>query len=251
MSQPSTLSAEAPEQHPLSISIILHLLPGILTGIAFFLLGPLFHNLNLPSFVALSVANLTVLVPSMFVILYYLGYRRNKRFSLDGVVLYRERVSWKQYLLFVPLVFLVSGLLIVFLSPISNFFAERFFSWWSDIYKLSPDLSQFSKSTLVFSCLILFLAGVLAAPIAEEMYFRGYLLPKLSRFGLWAIPMNSLLFALFHIWTPWMFVARTIGLIPLIYVTQKKQNIYIGMIAHVLADTVDLLPGVMFILKFA
>jgi len=249
MSQPSTFFTETTEQHSLSVSIIPHLLPGILTGTTFLLLGPLVRDLNLPSFVALSVANLTVLVPSIFGILYYLGYKRNGRLSLDGVVLYREKADWKQYLLFVPLVFLASGLLIVFLNPISHFLGERLFHWWSDVYNLSPDLSRFSKSTLVFSYALLFLVGVLAAPIAEEIYFRGYLLPRLSRYGLWAIPINSLLFALFHVWTPWMFVARTIGLIPLIYVTQKKQNIHIGMIAHILADTVDLIPGVIFILR--
>ena len=44
-----------------------------------------------------------------------------------------------------------------------------------------------------------------------------------------------------------MFVARAVGLIPLIWVTQRKRNIYIGMIAHVLVNTVDLLMGVMVI----
>jgi len=45
-------------------------------------------------------------------------------------------------------------------------------------------------------------------------------------------------------------VARAIGLLPLIYVAQKKKNIYIGMIAHILANTLDVVAGVMFILKF-
>jgi hypothetical protein len=87
------------------------------------------------------------------------------------------------------------------------------------------------------------------APILEEMYFRGFLLPRLSRFGLWAVPLHSLLFALFHVWTPWMVVARAVGLLPLIYVAQKKRNIYIGMIAHMLGNFLDVVAGVAFIVR--
>jgi uncharacterized protein len=249
MTQQNSRPAESSEQHSIPRSIALHLLPGILTGSAFFLLGPLVRNLDLPAFLALSIANLIVLLPTLFGILYYEGYRKNRGFSLEGIILYRKKVDWKQYLLFIPPVFLTSGFLIVSLNPVSNSLAVRLFAWWPDVYKLTPDLNLYSKSTLIFSYLILFLVGVLATPIAEEVFFRGYLLPRLSRFGLWAVPINSILLALFHVWTPWMFIARTIGLIPLIYITQRKGNIYIGMIAHILADTVDLIPGLMFILK--
>jgi CAAX protease family protein len=91
------------------------------------------------------------------------------------------------------------------------------------------------------SLVLSFVASSLAAPVAEEIYFCGYLLPRLSRFGLGAVLANNFLFALFHTWTPWLVPARTIGLIPLIFVAQKKRNIYIGMIAHVLVNTLDLL----------
>ena len=88
----------------------------------------------------------------------------------------------------------------------------------------------------------------LLAPIAEEMYFRGYLLPRLSRFGFWAVPIHTTLFGLFHVWTPWMFVARAIGAIPFVYVAQRKQNIYIGMIAHILFNTLDVVTGIILVL---
>jgi membrane protease YdiL (CAAX protease family) len=100
-------------------------------------------------------------------------------------------------------------------------------------------------ATLLFS----FLTVSLIAPIVEEIYFRGYLLPRLSRFGFWAVPIHTVMFALFHFWTPWMVVARAIGLIPFAYVAQRKRNIYIGMIAHVLANTLDVVTGLLFVLN--
>ena len=249
-SLPST-EASAPsvetEQHPLALSIVLHLLPGILIGLAFFLIGPYVQRRNLPPFVAQCIADVVVLVPFVLGLLWYLGYKKNGRLSLKGIVLYRERISWRSYLLFIPIVFVSAGL-IPLLAPVSNAIFARFFSWWPATYDLTADLAPFTRSTLIFSYLANFLVITLMAPILEELYFRGFLLPRLSRFGVWAVPIHTVLFALFHVWTPWMVMARAIGLLPLAYVAQKKQNIYIGMVAHMLANLLDVVAGVAYIL---
>jgi membrane protease YdiL (CAAX protease family) len=237
------------EQHPLSLSIVLHLLPGILIGLVFFLIGPFIQSKNFPPFIAQCIADFVVLTPFVLGILFYQGYKKNGRLSLKGIVLYREKISLWSYLLFVPIVLIASGL-IPLLAPVSNFIYARLFSWWPPTYNLATDLSAYTRSTLIISYLVNFLVISLLAPILEELYFRGFLLPRLSRFGPWAVPIQSVLFAFFHFWTPWMVVARAVGLLPLIYVAQKRQNIYIGMIAHILANTLDVVAGVMFILKY-
>jgi len=237
-----------PEQHPLSLSIVLHLLPGILIGLVFFLIGPFIQSKNLPPFVAQSIADLVVLTPFVLGFLFYQGYKKNGRLSLKGIVLYREKISLRSYLLYVPIVLVASGL-IPLLAPVSKFIFAGLFWKWPATYNLTPDLSIFTRSTLIFSYLVNFLVIGLLTPILEELYFRGFLLPRLSRFGIWAVPLHSVLFGFFHVWTPWMVVARAIGLLPFIYVAQRKQNIYIGMIAHILANMMDVIAGVMFILK--
>jgi hypothetical protein len=241
-------SSVGAEQHPLSLSIVLHLLPGILIGLVFFLIGPFIQSKNLPPFVAQSIADLVVLTPFVLGFLFYQGYKKNGRLSLKGIVLYREKISLRSYLLYVPIVLVASGL-IPLLAPVSKFIFAGLFWKWPATYNLTPDLSIFTRSTLIFSYLVNFLVIGLLTPILEELYFRGFLLPRLSRFGIWAVPLHSVLFGFFHVWTPWMVVARAIGLLPFIYVAQRKQNIYIGMIAHILANMMDVIAGVMFILK--
>jgi membrane protease YdiL (CAAX protease family) len=44
--------------------------------------------------------------------------------------------------------------------------------------------------------------------VVEEMYFRGYLLPRISRLGAWAPLVNTVLFSLYHLFTPWLNVGR-------------------------------------------
>lgn len=241
-------STANPEQHSLARSIALHLLPGILTGAAFFLIAPITQRNGLPSLWALGIADLLVILPFIYGLLFYEGYKRNGRLSLEGIVLYRERIPWWQYLVFVPVV-VVSAAIFPLLEPITNVISESLFSWWPVMYEISYDLRGYSPSMITATLLFNFLMVAILAPIAEELYFRGYLLPRLSRFGFWAVPIHTTLFGLFHVWTPWMVVARAIGIIPFAYMVQRKQNIYIGMIAHIIFNTLDVLTSVMLILS--
>ncbi len=131
----------------------------------------------------------------------------------------------------------------------TNSIADNLFPWWPAMYELSYDLRGYSPSIITNALIFNFLIAALLAPIAEELYFRGYLLPRLSRFGFWAVPIHTTLFGLFHVWTPWLVVARAIGIIPFAYIVQRKQNIYIGMIAHIIFNTLDVLTSVMLILS--
>jgi len=244
------MSTTHSEQHPLSLSIVLHLLPGILIGAIFFLLAPIAQRNGLPPVWAHGIADLVVLVPFVFGLLYYEGYKKNGRLSLEGVVLYREPIPWWQYLIFVPLL-LAAGALIPLLEPVSNTIFQELFSWWPAMYNLLPDLSLYSRSILVSTLIFQFLVIAIIAPITEEIYFRGYLLPRLSRFGFWAAPIHAALFALFHVWTPWLAVARAVGLIPFTLIVQWKRNIYIAIIMHIIINLLDLTTGVMLLLSWS
>jgi len=46
----------------------------------------------------------------------------------------------------------------------------------------------------------------------EEIYFRGFLLPRMGYAGRSAVPLHSLLFALYHLWMPWRIVALAVAM---------------------------------------
>ena len=89
---------------------------------------------------------------------------------------------------------------------------------------------------------------MITGPILEELYFRGYLLPRMRYAGKLAPVLHSLLFALYHVFTPWMFLTRTVGMLPLIYIVRKK-NIYIALIVHVLINSIDVIIGLIYIMN--
>lgn len=96
----NTVVTEIPssvEQHPLLRSVILHLLPGVMVGAFYFLAVQPVRALGFPSYMALLLAIPVVILPVQFGYLLYQGKKRNGRFSLRGVVLYRERIPTQQY----------------------------------------------------------------------------------------------------------------------------------------------------------
>jgi membrane protease YdiL (CAAX protease family) len=94
--------------------------------------------------------------------------------------------------------------------------------------------------------LLVFMIGI---PIVEEMYFRGYLLPRLAHLGLWAVVINAFLFALYHFTTPWGLVFRFLNALALAYSAYRKQNILPAIVVHFIANSVDVVMGFAYVLN--
>lgn len=237
------------EKHTIGQSIGLHLLPGILAGAFYYALAQPIRNLGYPSLAALIIAGFFMLIPFQVGFLLYQGKKKNGTLSLNGIVLYRQRISLRQYLFWVPVIFLLVGLLFAGLAPVAGFL-ESLFAWLPEAMHLDMGLGgEYSKSVLIITYLFAFIFVVLIGPTVEELYFRGYLLPRMPQLKGWTPILHSTLFALYHTWTPWMFITRTIGLLPLIYIVQRKRNIYLGILIHIFANAIDIIVGVAFILS--
>ena len=247
--QPARTIPIDPTQHSLAQSFLLHLLPGVLIAVVFFSTVPLARQWQLPPFMAQCFADLIVLVPSVLGYLYYQGYQRNGRLSLEGVVLYRDRLPWWQFAGLVPVILVAAGGLTVLLAPLGAGIFSQFFAWLPNIFLTATDLHVYSQSTLIGSYLVFVLMIVFTAPILEELYFRGYLLPRMARFGIWAPVTHSVLFALYHVWSPWLAIGRALSVLLLVVMVQRKRNIYLGMTVHIIGNSVDALAGVLFILQ--
>src|SRR5690606_14311241 len=58
------------------------------------------------------------------------------------------------------------------------------------------------------------LCFVVIGPITEELYFRGFLLPRLPGRPAVAVPANAILFALYHVWQPYTWATVAIFAVP-------------------------------------
>ena len=238
------MKQEEIEKHSTTQSVVLHLLPGILVGAFYFLARQPVANMGYPSILALLLAFAFILIPVELGYLLYQGKKKTGRFTLQGIISYRNPIPWWQYLVWVLIIFVATGAIFNLLKPVDVFLRERLFFWMPDInYGLD---GNYSRKTLIVTYSMVFIFGAVLTPLVEELYFRGYLLPRMK--GKYAPLSHSFLFAAQHVLEPWMIITRTLGFLPILFGVQKK-NIYNGIIVHILCNMVNVVTGIAFIVK--
>lgn len=211
--------------------LFLHLAPGIANMAAIVLGLATFWNPSLPPELIFGVfTNVFVLIPVQLGYLYYLAKkRRNPGWSLEGIVMYRRPISWLRYLVWVPAILVPTAIIFAALEPVTRWLETAFVGVSIFAKYQMAGNSEVAGIVLVAN---IALTGILV-PITEELYFRGYLLPRMpSRFGRLKPVAHSLLFSIYHFDTPWMIPARTLGILPLIYTAIHTQSVRPAIVAH-------------------
>ncbi len=89
----------------------------------------------------------------------------------------------------------------------------------------------------------LFALALLLNILAEELYFRAWLLPKMSRYGHLAWLTNGLLFALYHTFQLWLFPVILVGSLIWAYVIYSSKSIYPALAGHFVGNFIFSLLG--------
>lgn len=230
----------ADEQHSVVLTVVLHLLPGILL-LAFYVAAlPLVGGLGFPSLMAIFLGIVFVVVPFQLGYLVYRARRNGKSFG--EVVRYREPVPKGRFAGLVVSVFAWSAVCAVFfIPPLEAFFLENVFFWLPESVFLAEDFSRYSAAALLVTWASGLVLNGFVAPVVEELYFRGYLLPRTSRLGAWAPLVDTVLFSLYHFFTPWQNAGRVLSLLPMVYAAWWTRNIYVSMAAHVLGNVASII----------
>src|SRR4030043_1997483 len=172
--KPQPVSEQEIQPHSIWQSIILHLFPGVLLLVFFVMAVPFVDRLGLPLRFAAMLGLFLVLIPFELGVLFYEGKKRNGRFSLRGVVVYRERIPRWQYFLWVPLLVVWSSICALLLSPLGDLLIKTVFSWLPAWFIYS-DNNGYSRLILIVMVTVYGIANVSAAKV-EGAFFRGYLM---------------------------------------------------------------------------
>jgi membrane protease YdiL (CAAX protease family) len=238
------------QQHTFGKSFLLHITPGILVTVAFLVLKPMLDSTGYPPLLAFLLAILLIDIPFMLVVMLNEGKKLNGRYSLSGVALYREKVSWKTFTLVFVGAFVVMYLLIMLATPLSAVLAESAFSWLPKWFFLddAAQYAGYAKNILVLVFTLQLLITGIVLPWVEELYFRGYLMPRISRYKKWAPLIGGFFFGLYHVWQLFGFVGVFLLGAGLGYVVWWKKDIRLSISLHIFANAfirVFLLIGVL------
>ena len=236
-------------QHSLGETISYHLLPGVAILAGYVLITPFLRRAGLPSVMSLWLIGLLVLVPLELGILYWQGKKRNGKFSLEGIVLNREKTPARQFALWV-FIALASAVLSFALFGVLDGVLQKLFAWLPGWFFFNnEDLSVYSHDIQIINWLGIFIVGGIIAPYVEELYFRGFLLPRMAWMKRWAPVIEALLFALYHFWLPWQLVTRFLAVLPLVAIVNWKRNLRLGIATHWILNTVGSLELLLRVFK--
>jgi membrane protease YdiL (CAAX protease family) len=219
----------------------LHLVPGVLITAAYVALAPVAEAAGFPPISALLASIALVLVPFELGVVLWAGRGQGE---LLAAVPYRQPMPLRDWLRLVPVLILLAFLGFGVHQAIEPAIIDRFFSWLPEwfVTPILPDrVSDYTATAWIVTIGAYFLLNAFVGPIVEELYFRGFLLPRMERLGRWAPLVNVSLFSLYHFWSPWQLVARILGIGPLAYAVRAKRNVYLGMVVHCTLNTIAVL----------
>lgn len=237
------------KQHTPTQSILLHLLPGliVLVAILFFSYSYFSRVLGidgrLSPILGFLLGLLFGLVPIQLGILFFAAKLETGKYNIRKIISYTQKSQGKEYIFFVPILIIYFLVLFVFIAPIIQpYLIQTFFSWWPEKYNFQLLLQNPTTlagytgiEVLIFVYILL---SCVTGPFVEELYFRGYLLPRMEGYaGKWAPFLNTVLFSIYHFFSPWENLIRIAASYPLIYLVWKKKDIRFGMLVHIIVNT--------------
>lgn len=215
-------------------------IPTSLLMIAYVIVGSL--QQTIPSILLFFLLAILILFPIELGVVLYSSKKEYGSYSLKSAFQDYEKMSWWKILLYGVVLFGFAGLMTVTIAPLEQILtapiADRlanimptYFDWYNMEF-----LKGYSNNILMITVVVLFLMNVIVGPIIEELFFRGYLTSKISRYGKWAPLIVTILFSIYHFWLPFNNLFRIAIFFPAAYIAWKKKNIYITMAFHIFSN---------------
>lgn len=235
-----TIDAEAPptaSSFGAGRALYLQLLPGIASLPVFALCAFWFAHIGLPNVFALTLAIVLVEVPVSWAIIAREVRRTHGQFSWTVAFPWRASIPWWQYLLIGVPVVILSVALNVGLGPVlGETLRNALFSTVPDWLVMRPDPAMFanlSRSVAIALWLFMLFGMVIAGGVTQELFSRGFLLPRIQHLGFLAPLWNAVGFAMLHMAAPWSWPVFLLLSLPWALLVWWKRSVRIGLFAHI------------------
>jgi len=219
--------------------IALHLVPGLIFAGFFFVLSRMFIRYGLTGYLALLISIPVCLVPIELGVMLFWSARFTGRRSLSEAVVYRRHGTAVEYIMLPLFLFLCWGVLSIVIYPSYQYLETHLTVWlpaWTTQEALIYGLVSSPPTQRSITLGLAVLLSGFVAPVVEELYFRGFLLPRMEHWG-WVAPVvNSLLFAIYHFYFPGNVLGIFVAFLPISYVVMVQKNWRIGAIVHIMIN---------------
>jgi len=215
--------------------ILYHLLPGVPVLIIAIVCANTSWGLGLPVFLSLMIAFALCLVPGQWFIMKIAAHKEGKK--LKDIIGFTEKMPTHKIIMWALPGIMLAALIFTAGTEIEPSL-WTIFAWVPDWFWVDRYMSDLG-SLLIPTIFLNFAVRGFLVPFTEEIYFRGFLLPRMNKLGKFAPLANAALFSIYHLFAPWENVTRMLAVLPFVYTVWYKRNIYIGVIAHCVVNTLS------------
>ncbi len=217
---------------------LLQLAPGIASLPVFAIIAGVLAGKGIPNMFALGLTILLIEVPVTWAIMVrHVRRETGNSFSFAKAFPWSASIPWWQYPLIGLPVIIFSMLMIVGVGPrIEAVILHSAFTWVPDWFVMRPDPSMFaelSRELLLALWGLMFVAMVVVGGATQELFARGFLLPRTEHLGNWAPAFNALLFSIAHLIAPWSWTSFFLMTLPWAYLVWWRRSVKIGLFVHV------------------
>ena len=222
-------------KHTLATSVALHLFPGAVLVMFYLLLAPLGMKMGLPPLLTSCALAVIVLAPLEIGHLLLIARRGGGRLSLRGAVDMPPPMKIWRYIAITLGLVAVSIAMYAFSLPADRWFGRQISGLlpaWYDYARLDA-YRHLGAGVLAWVLALRFAADVVVVPAAEELYFRGYLLPRIPG-PAWLAPLASgALFAVYHFWQPYNWPSIFCLTPPMTVAVWRTRDVRLSIATHV------------------
>jgi membrane protease YdiL (CAAX protease family) len=225
----------------------LYFIPGIIPMV---LLVPFYFigNSKVPSILVLIIFDLLITIPVM---LYLIAKDQSLplRFGIINTI-FKQQHCVRFWTFTGIVIFSLVWAILAFqlMKPVSELILDSIFDWIPSWFRLQDYLlhtEQYGAETIKITFLFVIIASIII-PLAEEFYFRGFLMLKKEESSKQVVLRNTILFSAYHLWSPWLFFTRVIATYPIHYFVWKRKNIFLSITVHctlnIVGDVVLIYP---------
>lgn len=84
--------------------------------------------------------------------------------------------------------------------------------------------------------------------LTEELYFRAWMLPKLSRYGAWGWVLNGTFFALYHTFQIWLLPTLLVASLFFAFIFYKSKSVWPPFAAHLVGNFLFSILGILILI---
>lgn len=254
----NTFNWEKTKQLSVIRILLAFFIPSAFAFTGFRVILPLIHEKGIPAIIAwpaMASGMLFVLVAAAAVLLR--GEARELNISLKERMCLKA-LTPKQWGLYIGILFL--GLIVtllfskasIYLTKLPGLSVPDYFPFFLNpaIDPMKTDPALLAPGFIIkgaYWLIPLICLTLILNILTEELYFRAWLLPKLSKYGKASWLVNGTLFACYHTYQLWLFPQILPLSLIMAFVVYKSKSIWPALAIHMLANTMTVLGLLMLI----